>query len=560
MQASAAEGKTFFGHPRGLATLFFTEMWERFSYYGMRALLVLFMVDQINNGGLGFDEGKANAIYGLYTSMVYLLALAGGWVADKYIGQRKAVWYGGIIIAAGHFSMAIPVISTFYLGLILIVIGTGLLKPNVSTIVGDLYPEGGARRDAGFSIFYMGINIGAFLGPVLCGVAGENVNWHMGFSLAGFGMVLGLIQYKMTEKYLGQAGIQPKAQEESEIGREGGSSVGAVIIGVAVAAIVAGLSMGGVITIDLTSVVGFVEATGVIILALATWYFSYLLFAAGFDSDERKRVVVIAFLFVGAAIFWSGFEQAGSSLNLFGKYFTDRSLLGWEMPTSWLQSINAIFIIILAPFFGALWLWLAKRNLEPSSPVKFAFGLVFLGLGFGVMILAAKIAMEQGNAGITFLTLTYLLHTIGELCLSPVGLSTMTKLAPKRIVGQTMGIWFLATSLGNLMAGLVAGRFSFKEFSAADKAMSKLGDSLTDEYLSSVDPSILEKINATIIQNKDLDAYREALQKILDTASQEGIGIMPNLFTSITSVIVGAGIIFFIIAIPMRKLLPKKDN
>ncbi|MDJ0839618.1 MAG: peptide MFS transporter [Acidobacteriota bacterium] len=555
----AGGGKTFFGHPRGLATLFFTEMWERFSYYGMRALLVLFMVDQINNGGLGFDEGKASAIYGLYTSMVYLLALAGGWVADKMIGQRKAVWYGGIIIAAGHFSMAVPMISTFYFGLVLIVIGTGLLKPNVSTIVGDLYPEGGARRDAGFSIFYMGINLGAFIGPLLCGYLGENIDWHLGFSLAGIGMVFGLIQFKMTEGYLGEAGIEPKAKEAGELAHDHGSIMGATIIAVIIAGILGAVAATGLITIDLTTMVGFVEATGYIILALATWYFAYLLFAGGFDVDEKKRIVVIAFLFVGAAIFWSGFEQAGTSLNLFGKYFTDRVMFDWEMPASWLQSINAIFIIILAPFFGWLWIWLAKRHLEPSSPIKFAFGLVFLGLGFGVMFLAAKLAVDQGKVGVTFLTLTYLLHTIGELCLSPVGLSTMTKLAPKRIVGQTMGIWFLATSLGNLIAGLVAGRFNFTEFNRADSAMGSLGDSLTDEYLAGVDPNILEKIDPTIIANKDVEAYRSSLQAILDAASQEGVAVMPGMFWFITSTIVGAGIIFFVIAVPMRKLLPK-DN
>lgn len=557
MQASGDAGKTFFGHPRGLSTLFFTEMWERFSYYGMRALLVLFMTDLVVNGGLGYADGTASAIYGMYTALVYLLSLFGGWLADKYIGQRKAVWYGGIIIAAGHFSMAIPWIPFFFFGLLLIIIGTGLLKPNVSTIVGELYPEGGARRDAGFSIFYMGINVGALLGPILCGLAGENVNWHLGFSLAGFGMVAGLIQYRMTERYLGDAGVLPKAKEASELSHAGGSVGGALGIAVAIILGLAGLNMAGVISINLTTIPGFVGATGILISSTALWYFSYLLFAGGFDTDEKKRIVLIAFLFVGAAIFWSGFEQAGSSLNLFGKYFTDRNLVGWEMPASWLQSINSVFIIILAPFFGWLWIELAKKNLEPSSPIKFAMGLIFLGCGFGVMILAARLAVEQGNAAVMYLTLTYLFHTIGELCLSPVGLSTMTKLAPKRILGQVMGIWFLAASLGNLIAGLVAGRFNFTGFANADSAMSGLGDTLSQEYLDKVDPAIIEQIDPAIIQAGDVDGFRAALQPILDKASQEGVALMPDLFTSITTTILGAGIIFFVCAFPMQKLLPK---
>jgi len=555
-------GKTFFGHPRGLATLFFTEMWERFSYYGMRALLVLFMVDKIQNHGLGYEEGHAAAIYGLYTSAVYLLTLAGGWVADNLIGQRRAVFYGGVVISAGHFSMAIPTEPTFFLGLILIVIGTGLLKPNVSTIVGDLYPEGGARRDAGFSVFYMGINLGAFLGPILCGLLGENINWHLGFSLAGIGMVAGLIQFKLTERYLGDAGIEPKAKEAGQLAHQRGSGMGAIIIAVIVAGIVLGMHSAGFIDLHLTTVVGFVDSAGVLIIALAAWYFAYLLFAGGFDVEEKKRILVIAVLFLGAAVFWSGFEQAGSSLNLFGKYFTDRTLFGWEAPASWLQSVNPIFIIVLSPFFGSLWIYLAKKHLEPSSPFKFAFGLIFLGLGFGVMYIAAKLAIESGPVSMIWLTLTYLLHTTGELCLSPVGLSSMTKLAPKRIVGQMMGIWFLAASLGNLIAGRVAGEFSFTEFSSADEAMTDLDKAggLTAEYLEDIDQNILDQIDTSIVEARDVDAFREALQDILTRASEQGVQQMPDLFWLVTTTIVGAGIVMFVLSFAMRKLVPREGQ
>lgn len=550
--ANVGTDKTFLGHPRGLATLFFTEMWERFSYYGMRGLLMLFMVAKIDDGGFGYSDGKASAIYGLYTASVYLLALGGGWLADRFIGQRRAIWYGGIIIAAGHFSMAVPSEATFFLGLIFIVIGTGLLKPNVSTIVGDLYPEGGARRDAGFSVFYMGINLGAFLGPIFCGWLGENVNWHLGFSLAGIGMVLGLIQYKWSEKYLGKHGIEPKALEDGGqvVKGKAGFAMG---LGVLMVILIGVLHWQGVI--NLASAQGLAAAAGVIIVTLAIFYFLYLFIAGGFDPDEKKRIGLIAILFVAAAVFWSGFEQAGSSLNLFGKYFTDLEFFGWTAPASWLQSVNPIFIILLAPFFGALWIKLAQRNLQPSSPAKFAIGLIFLGLGFLVMVGAATFA-AQSKVSPMWLTMTYLLHTTGELCLSPVGLSTFTKLAPKRIVGQMMGIWFLATSLGNLVAGLIAGRFNFSAFENADKAMDEINkaSALTPELLEKVDQSILSKVDQAIIQNGDLASFKQAVTDILNSAANESIQQMPDLFWSVVATSVGAGVILFLVVKPIKKL------
>ena len=448
--------RKWFGHPRGLSTLFFTEMWERFSYYGMRALLVLFMVDAASgaNPGLGFSDARAGAIYGLYTSMVYLLALPGGWIADKLWGQRKAVFVGGCIIAAGHFSMAIPTITTFYLGLCLIVIGTGLLKPNISAMVGDLYPEGGARRDAGFSIYYMGINLGGFLGPLLCGLFGESYNWHLGFSLAGIGMVAGLIQYSMGGKFLGSAGQLLTNEDAPTRARRAGNFYKTIAVAAVMVIAVAALSAAGIIAVPLESVA---HGLGVVIVALAIAYFAYLLLAGGHTSQEKRRLIVIFWLFVLAAIFWSGFEQAGSSMNLFAERLTDRVILGWEAPASWLQSINSFFIVLLAPVFAFLWTWLARRNANPSMALKFGLGLLGLAAGFFVLAWGAANASPENPVSPSWLVVTYFLHTCGELALSPVGLSSMTKLAPRGRVGQMMGVWFMASALGSLIAGLATG-------------------------------------------------------------------------------------------------------
>jgi POT family proton-dependent oligopeptide transporter len=461
-ESEFAGQRGFFGHPRGLATLFFTELWERFSYYGMRALLILFMTAAVEKGGLGFDTQKAGAIYGLYTSGVYLAAMPGGWLADRLFGQRRAVLYGGIIIALGHFSMALPGPLFFYLGLLLIVVGTGLLKPNISTMVGDLYPEGGARRDAGFSIFYMGINIGAFIAPLVVGWLGERVDWHMGFGAAGFGMVLGVIQYGVGGKHLGEVGRNPKnvAPPPAEPGQPGAAR-SSRLLGLAMLGVLVGLL--GVMqllgVVDLTSAVGLSSAGGLIIAALALTFFAYMFTAGGLDATEKRRLGVIGILFISSTIFWAGFEQAGSSLNLFARELTDRTFFGWEMPASFLQSVNALLIIALAPVFAWVWVWLNKRHLEPSSPAKFSFGLVLLGAGFGVMVAASLAASGGHKVSPLWLVLTYLLHTLGELSLSPVGLSTVTKLAPQRMVGQMMGVWFMSMALGNLIAGRVAGLF-----------------------------------------------------------------------------------------------------
>ncbi|MEN9839145.1 MAG: hypothetical protein RL177_624 [Bacteroidota bacterium] len=460
--------KTFFGHPGGLSTLFFTEMWERFSFYGMKAILVLFMVAAIDKGGMGLTDEIATAIFGLYTMFVYLLALPGGWLADNLFGLRKSVWYGGIIIASGHFSMALPYTETFFLGLVLIVLGTGLLKPTISSLVGGLYGDHeSAKRDAGFSIYYMGINIGAFIAPLIVGYLGEEVNWHYGFAAAGLGMVAGLIQYKISESRLGTVGAGPTAEHTPEglakIRRN--LTIGMVAFAVFVATV-----MAGYVTINPLAIA---KLSTVVILSMVAAYFLYILIFGGLSSLEKQKVVVIGFLFLFAAMFWSGFEQAGSSLNLFADRYTDREIFGWLMPASWFQSINAFFIIAMAPVVGMIWVALANAGRELAMPYKFGLGLIQLGLGFLVMVFAAKMAFaNEMGAGPGWLVLTYFLHTMGELCLSPVGLSSVTKLSPKRLVGQMMGIWFMASALGNLIAGLVAGRFSDEAIQAQPSLMS----------------------------------------------------------------------------------------
>jgi POT family proton-dependent oligopeptide transporter len=448
------------GHPRGLYTLFFTEMWERLGYYGMRALLMLFMGAAVAKGGLGLDDKTAAAIYGLFCCAVYLGALPGGWVADRLLGSQRAVLVGGMIIAAGYFTLAVPRVDTFYLGLILVVIGTGLLKPNVSAIVGQLYPEGGARRDAGFTLFYMGINLGATIGPLICSYLGEKINWRLGFAAAGVGMVLGLLQFQLTRRHLGAAG-HPPAPRQSGLARDWGIVAGAAGL---VAALYL-LAVAGVLHLNPHTLASY---TAYFIIAIATIYFAALFLFAGLDRTEKNRLGVVVVLFIASAMFWAGFEQAGSSLNIFADRFTERVVtLGkpFEIPAGWLQSFNPIFVIALAPVIAAMWLALARRGKDISLPAKFALGLLLLALGFLVMAGAATIVASGKKVLPTWLIATYLLHSLGELCISPVGLSSVTKLAPQRLVGQMMGLWFLATSLGNLIAGLAAGKLTSGDLS-----------------------------------------------------------------------------------------------
>jgi POT family proton-dependent oligopeptide transporter len=441
--------RSFFGHPRGLSTLFFTEMWERFSYYGMRALLILFMTATVAHGGLGFPTSKAGAIYGVYVGLVYLSNLPGGWIADRIVGQRRAVLYGGIVIALGHFLMAVPQIGSFYAGLACIVVGTGLLKPNISTMVGELYTRADIRRDAGFSLFYMGINLGAMLSPLVCGYLGENINWHYGFGAAGVGMVLGITQYVLGGRYLGDAGKAPAATP----GDLRTFKVALAWILLLFAAI--GLTVATHILV--MSAESISNAFAILLAAVVVVFFVRLLTDTRYTPAERKRLWAILVLFIAAALFWSAFEQAGSTLNLFAERNTN--LHAWDFHlwgkfrASYFQSVNSIFIILLAPVFGWIWIKLAHRN--PSVTAKFAFGLLFAGLGFAVLVPVA------GSTGASpwWLVASYLLSTIGELCLSPVGLSAMTRLAPPQAVGMMMGVWFLAASVGGFIGGRIASLY-----------------------------------------------------------------------------------------------------
>lgn len=396
-------GSQWFGHPRGLSTLFFTEMWERFSYYGMRAFLILYMTASVANGGLGFDDRHAATVYGNYVGSVWLTPILGGLIADRLLGQYRSVLLGGWIIALGHFTLAFKTLTTFYAGLVLIVIGTGLLKPNVSTIVGSLYEDGDARRDAGFSVFYMGINLGAFIGPIIAGGLAQKVNWHLGFAMAGVGMVLGLIQYVVGRSHI-EPGLARLAARPKPLKTAGGG--------------------GG-----------------------------------GFSAQEWKRIAVVFVLFVFASIFWGAYEQAGSTLNLFGDRYTNNTVLGFSYPSSWYVSVQAFFVIALSPVFAWIWIKLGPR--QPSVPAKFALALLFAGLAF-VLLVPAGAAAQGGGIKVSplWLVAAYFIEEWGELCLSPVGLSAVTKLAPTRIVSLMMGVFFLSNSLGNKLAGWTAGFFS----------------------------------------------------------------------------------------------------
>lgn len=434
-------------HPRGLYVLFFTEMWERFSYYGMRAILLLYLIKSASEGALGLSEQTGGAIYGLYTSAVYLLTLPGGWIADNILGQKKAIWWGGVVIMIGHILLAVPGSNPiFFLGLCTVAVGTGLLKPNISSIVGDLYPEGGARRDAGFSIFYIGINLGSFLGMFIVGYLGEKVGWHYGFGAAAVAMFLGLVMFRLNRKYLDNLGEPPAVQGKKTF----------LYVVAGFLTLLAVLVISGVL-----DAIALAEVMKYVIITITVLYFLYIgMFDKSLTIVERKRVGVLFIFFIGAALFWSGFEQAGSSLTIFADRHTDRMIFGWEMPASWFQNANALFILIFSAPIGALWIFLNKKNLNPATPVKFGLGLVQMGFGFLIMYWAAQYAVEGGLVGVSWLTLTYLFHTLGELCLSPVGLSTYTKLAPKKYYSQMMGLWFVAASLGNLIAGVFSGNFN----------------------------------------------------------------------------------------------------
>jgi POT family proton-dependent oligopeptide transporter len=408
MTAHAGE-RTWFGHPAGLSTLFFTEMWERFSFYGMRGFLIFYMTTSVASGGLGFDVRHGTSVLGWYLMGVWLAAIPGGLIADWFLGAYRSVLTGGILIALGHFTLAFRELPFFYTGLALIVLGTGLLKPNATTLVGSLYDEKDARRDAGFSIFYMAINVGAFIGPLIAGLLAQRVNCHQGFACAGVGMTLGLIQY-----VIGRERLRPAIERIAAArGRAAAPATGSAV-----------------------------TATGAML---------------GFTAHEWKRIAAVFVFFLFAVLFWGAYEQAASTLGLFADRNTNRAILGWTIPSSWFVSIQALFVIVLAPVFAWLWVRLGPR--EPATPTKFTLGLALVGLSFLLLLPAG--AMAQGAEGarvsMLWLVVAYFVQVCGELCLSPVGNSVVTKLAPARIVGMMMGVWFLAISLGNKLAGWVAG-------------------------------------------------------------------------------------------------------
>jgi POT family proton-dependent oligopeptide transporter len=446
---------SFFGHPRGLATLFFTEMWERFSYYGMRALLILFMTASVARGGLGFPVVKAGAIYGFYTAMVYLLSLPGGWAADRIFGQRRAALYGGILIVAGQFFLMSPGVEGFYVGLGLLMLGTGLLKPNVSTMVGQLYAQGDRRRDSGFSIFYMGINLGGLLAPLACGWVGERIGWRLGFGLAGLGMIVGLIQYSLGGKYLGSAGLHPAPAASPEAGRrlKRTAALGAVACAL-ILGVVGLLAATG--RIEITAQ-GLSAGLGIVLILVSVAIFGWLLLGPGWSVTERKRSGAILVLFVASSVFWAAYEQAGSSLSLFAERSTNRVLFGFNFPASWFQFVPSLFVMILAPIFA--WLWIALGKREPSSPAKFALGLLFGGIAFAILVPPARATLAGALVSPWWLTGTYFLQTAGEMCLSPVGLSAMSKLAPARVAGMMMGLFFVSISIGDYLAGVAASLY-----------------------------------------------------------------------------------------------------
>ncbi len=389
--------RKFFGHPRGLATLFFTEMWERFSYYGMRGFLILYM-----SKALAFTDTQASNAYTTYVSSVWLTPILGGLIADAWLGQYRSVLLGGIIIALGHFTLAFHGLPFLYAGLGLIVIGTGLLKPNISTLVGGLYEPGDERRDAGFSLFYMGINLGAFLGPIIAGRIAEGIDWHLGFACAGVGMILGLTQYVLGRRHLQPAVDRIAAQKAARRAADATAAGG----------------QGG---------------------------------RSPLTADDWRRISAVFVLFIFASLFWGAYEQAGSTLTLFADRYVHLELLGLRLYASWFVSVQAAFVILLSPLFAWLWVRLGPR--QPSSPAKFAIALIFVGLAFLLLIPAGSLAQQGIKVSPLWLIAAYFIQELGELCLSPVGLSLVTKVAPVRLVSVVMGIFFLSNFVGNLLAG-----------------------------------------------------------------------------------------------------------
>ncbi|MEU2287420.1 oligopeptide:H+ symporter [Streptomyces sp. NPDC013178] len=447
LPGTPGSGKTFFGHPRGLATLFMTEMWERFSYYGMRALLPLYLVAP---GGLHLSAGTATAIYSVYVSLVYLLAMPGGWFGDRVWGPRKTVAVAGAVIMLGHLTLALPSSGTFYAGLGLVAIGSGLLKANISTMVGHLYdgPDD-PRRDGGFTVFYMGINLGAFAAPLVIGTIGENVNWHVGFALAALGMALGLAQFLIGSRHLAErSSVVPKplsAEEKTSTLRKAAIWAGLAVVAYAAVGISGHYTLNWIL-VPLT-LLGVIIPTLVLVRIKRD---------RELDRSEQKSMSAYIWFFVAAAVFWMIYDQGGSTLSIFADSSAENSVFGWDFPVSWYQSVNPVLIMALAPVFAWFWLALNRRDKEPSTIVKFASGLVLVGASFFLFLAPLSIAEGGHKAAAMWLVAIYFVQTVGELLLSPVGLSVTTKMAPAKYASQMMGVWFLAVTAGDATTGLLS--------------------------------------------------------------------------------------------------------
>ncbi|MBG9588049.1 peptide MFS transporter [Cytobacillus firmus] len=431
--------KGFFGHPKGLFTLFFTEFWERFSYYGMRAILVFYMYYEVSKGGLGLDEPTALAIMSIYGSLVYMSGIIGGWIADRLLGTSRAVFYGGILIMLGHIALSIPgSLAMFFISMVLIVLGTGLLKPNVSSVVGDIYSPEDNRRDAGFSIFYMGINLGGFLAPLIVGTVGMKYNFHLGFAIAAVGMFFGLLVFIFTKKKnLGLAGTYISnplsANEKKTVYTRIG--LGAVIIAILVAV---GIPT-GLLTFD-----SFIALVGILGIGLPIIYFTMMYRSPKTTEVERSRIIAYIPLFIASVMFWAIQEQGSTILANYADKRTQLEFMGLDISPAWFQSLNPLFIIFFAPVFA--WLWVKLGDRQPSVPQKFSLGLLFAGLSFIVILLPAYLGGTDSLVSPLWLVLSYFIVVLGELCLSPVGLSATTKLAPAAFSAQTMSLWFLSNA------------------------------------------------------------------------------------------------------------------
>ncbi|MFF4276750.1 oligopeptide:H+ symporter [Streptomyces sp. NPDC001536] len=439
--------QTFFGHPRGLATLFMTEMWERFSYYGMRALLPLYLVAP---GGLHLSAATATAIYSVYVSLVYLLALPGGWFGDRVWGPRKTVAVAGGVIMLGHLTLALPNSGTFYAGLGLVAIGSGLLKANISTMVGHLYEgKDDPRRDGGFTVFYMGINLGAFAAPLVIGTIGENVNWHLGFALAALGMALGLGQFLIGSRHLAdRSSVVPtplSAQEKASTLRKSAIWAGIAVVFYAI------VGFSGHYTLNWILVPLTLLGLIIPVMVLAR-----IKRDKDLDRTEQRSMSAYIWFFVAAAVFWMIYDQGGSTLSIFADSSADNTIFGWEFPVSWYQSVNPVLIMALAPVFAWFWLALNRRGKEPSTIVKFSSGLVLVGASFFLFLAPLSIADGGHKAAAAWLVAIYFVQTVGELLLSPVGLSVTTKMAPAKYASQMMGVWFLAVTAGDATTGLLS--------------------------------------------------------------------------------------------------------